>query len=114
MNQLSGINWATFGTVLACLLAFGVLYALLTNYMARRGIDDQTVWLVVVGTLVTVLGAAWLIGIKATIVVLACFTASGLPMIVEYVARVENAKRRDAQAARDETAGLLDGNHTGD
>lgn len=107
-GQLSGINGENFGLVLVLLFVFGVLYALLTNYMARRGIEDQTVWLVVVGTLATIFGASFLTGIKNALILLACFTASGFPMIVEYVVRVENAKRRDKQAASAVTKGLLD------
>jgi len=105
--QLSDINWPVFSLVLAFLLIFGSLYAWLTNFLAHRGISDHTVWMVIFGSLVTIIGAGFLIGLLNTLLVFACFSASGLPMVIEFVARTENKKRADRQAAIDATKGML-------
>ena len=105
--QLPGVDWAVFGLVLALLMIFGIAYAALVHYMAQRGIDGQTAWMVVLGTAVTLLGASFLVGWLNALLVAACFAASGAPMVIEFVARVENARRSDAQAARDASKELL-------
>jgi hypothetical protein len=105
--QFSDVNWDVFGAVLAVLLIFGIGYAWLTNVMARKGIDDQTVWMVIGGVLVTVLGASLVIGLVPTVLILGCFAASGLPMVVEFVSRVESAKQADKQTARKASRDLL-------
>lgn len=46
-----------------------------------------TAWEVVGGVLFTLAGAAFLIGVEAVLVVLACFAASGIPMILGSRAR---------------------------
>lgn len=107
MLQLSDVNWPVFSLVLALLLIFGALYALLMRIMAQRGIEDQTALMVVFGVLVTVLVSSVLIGPIAAVLELACFAASGLPMVVEYIVRVQSARRADSQAARAAAQDLL-------
>lgn len=46
-----------------------------------------TAWLVVGGVLFTLVGAAFLIGLEAALLVLLCFAASGIPMILGARAR---------------------------
>ena len=41
-----------------------------------------TAWLVVFGVLFTLVGASFLIGFEAFLLVLLCFAASGIPMIL--------------------------------
>lgn len=98
--QFSGINWPTFGLVLAALFLFGCLYAALVRFMAKRGADGQTAWMVVVGVAVTLFGGVFVIGLENTVLTVALFAASGLPMVVEYVHRVEAARRADHEQAK--------------
>lgn len=90
----------TFGLTLALLFIFGLGYAALVRLMARRGVQGQTAYTVVGGVAVTVLGATALIGWHNVILLLACFTASGLPMILEYGTRTHGEQRRDLESAQ--------------
>ena len=98
--QFSDVNWLTFGLVLAGLVLFGCLYAGLVRFMAKRGADGQTAWMVVGGVAVTLLGGVFVIGLRNALLMLACFAASGLPMVVEYVWRYESARRADHEQAK--------------
>lgn len=100
MTQFSDVNWLTFGLVLAALFLFGCLYAALVRFMAKRGSDGQTAWMVVVGVAVTLFGGVFVVGLWHALVMLALFAASGLPMVVEYVHRVEAARRADHEQAK--------------
>ena len=98
--QFSDVNWLTFGLVLAGLVLFGCLYAALVRFMAHRGADGQTAWMVVGGVAITLCGATVVVGLECALIMLACFAASGLPMVVEYVWRYESARRADHEAAK--------------
>ena len=104
--QFSGVNWLTFGAVLAGLLLFGCLYAGLVRFMARRGAEGQTAWLVVVGVAVTGSAAGFVISVENSLLLAACFVASGLPMVVEYVSRVEAERRADHEQAKKQSKDL--------
>lgn len=98
--QFSAVNWLTFGLVLAGLFLFGCLYAALVRFMARRGADGQTAWMVVGGVAATLCGSVFVVGIENALLLLALFAASGLPMVVEYVWRFESARRADHEQAK--------------
>lgn len=80
-------------------LLIGILYAILVRMMSRAGVRGQTAWLVVVGVAFTVSIAASLIGILHVVMLALCFTASGIPMIVEYVDRVHKEEKADQEIA---------------
>jgi hypothetical protein len=105
--QSLAINWQSFGLVLASLFLFGCLYAGLVRFMARRGADGQTAWMVVGGVAVTLCGAIFVIGLENTLLTVACFAASGLPMVVEYVWRFEAARRADHEQATKQAKDML-------
>ncbi len=105
--QFSDVDWPNFGLVLASLFLFGCLYAALVRFMARRLVEGQTAWQVVIGVAVTCGTAGLIIGIQAVLILAACFVASGLPMIVEYVSRVESDRRADHEAAKRHGKDLL-------
>jgi hypothetical protein len=72
-----------FIVVILGLLVFGGIYNHVVAGLEEKGHDrGYTAYLVVGGTLVTVLGAIPLIGVESAGMVLACFAASGLPMVV--------------------------------
>lgn len=98
--QISAVIWPTFGLVLAALFLFGCFYAALVRFMAQRGADGQTAWMVVGGVAITLCGGTVVGGLEAGLVFLACFAASGLPMVVEYVWRYESARRADHEQAK--------------
>lgn len=100
MVQFSGVNWLIFGLVLAGLNLFGWLFAALVRNMAKRRVEGQTAWLVVVGVAVTGGASALLIGIENALLLASCFVASGIPMVVEYVSRVEAERQADHELAK--------------
>jgi hypothetical protein len=101
------LNWLAIGLTLAILLIFGTAYALLVRWMAGNHIEGQTAYLVAFGVLVTVLASTALNGWTATLLTLACFAASGFPMIVEYVVRISTERRRDREGADQVAKDLL-------
>lgn len=101
------LNWTAISLTLAILLIFGSAYALVVRKMAEQHIEGQTAYLVAFGVLVTVLASTALNGWLATLLTLACFAASGFPMIVEYVLRVSDARRRDRENAEQVAKDLL-------
>jgi hypothetical protein len=101
------LNWIVIGITLAFLLIFGIVYAMLVRFISEHHIDGQTAYLVAFGTLVTVAGSAVLIGLQSALLVLLCFSASGLPMVIEYVLRVAAERKRDHDRAHDLARELL-------
>jgi hypothetical protein len=102
------INWLAIGLTLALLFIFGILYAVMVRWMAKMHIiEGQTATVVVGGVLVTVLGSTVLNGWTATLLTLACFAASGLPMMAEYVMRVASEQKRDRDGADQVAKDLL-------
>jgi NhaP-type Na+/H+ or K+/H+ antiporter len=103
-----GINQIQIGRELAMaflgLLLFGVSYNLLVEYFQKRT-QRYTAELVVGGVIITVLVSGFLIGWDKALIVLVCFVASGLPMIVGSwfrTARDEEAAKKIAQESLQE------------
>ena len=102
------LNWLAIGLTLALLFVFGIVYAAMVRWMARKHIiEGQTATVVVGGVLVTVLASSVLNGWLATALTLACFSASGLPMMIEYIARVADNQVRDRESAERVAKDLL-------
>lgn len=99
--------YLNFGLVLASLFLFGIIYAYAVRRLSNSGVQGQTAWMVVVGVVVTVLAGSIVIGTQSAINLLICFAASGIPMIVEYVARVHGEQSRDQQSAEKVAKDLL-------
>lgn len=104
--QFSGVNWQAFGPVLAALLVFGLFYSLLVRWMAKKGVEGQTAWMVVIGVVVTGIGFAVIVGLEMALVMAVCFAASGFFMVIEYVSRVEAARRKDHEQAQKQSKDL--------
>lgn len=95
-------NGWLFGMTLAALFLFGALYNLFVAWLVRTGRDrGATAILVVGGTLSTLLGAAAIIGLEHTAVALACFAASGLPMVIGSWERYTRKRAQDEQTAKE-------------
>ena len=102
-----------FGTVLVwqavaiwmALFAFGCLYAwFVYRWLPERKITFNTAWMVVLGSLMTILGIQSLVGWHSLVrgyevlgVIVSCFVASGLPMLIGYSMKESSDKRRDEQ-----------------
>ena len=97
MTQICTRDAAVIGT----LMGFGTAYNALVEDIERRGYDKGfTAFLVVGGTLVTLGGAGFLIGWRNVAKVLACFAASGFPMVVGSVGRYVRERELDQQNGR--------------
>lgn len=86
-------------TVLIGLLFFGCAYAWLIAKLGQHK-DGYTSLLVVAGVLVTLSGAAVVIGVPAVMVVLACFAASGTPMVIGDVVSYARQRAKDREELR--------------
>lgn len=92
-------NYPVFILTLIVLFLFGLVYAWFVRKMADNNVQGQTAYTVVFGVGVTVLTASGLIGWRNVALLLACFAASGLPMIFEYVQRTHRAQKSDRDQA---------------
>jgi uncharacterized membrane protein len=94
--------------VLMTLLGFGAVYNQLVAWLENQeGEEGYTAFLVVGGTLVTLAGAAVLVGLEAALVVLACFAASGTPMVLGSAWRYIQERQKDRDLAVEITAEIL-------
>jgi len=74
--------------VIAGLFLFGLIYNAFVAWLERQGHDrGYTAFLVVGGTLITLVGLWVVTDLETVILTLICFAASGLPMILGSVGR---------------------------
>lgn len=107
MQQMDLI-WTRFGWGLATALVFGILYALLVRWVAtHRGMEGQTAWSVVIGVTATLLAMLWVFQIEDIAIIFCFFIASGTPMIIEYLLRVQAEMQKDQKEANDLAKDLL-------
>jgi len=99
--------WTLLGAVLAGEFFFGILYAALVRWLSKKEVEGQTAYLVVLGVFVSVAISIPLLGLPAALLALACFIASGMPMIVEYAARVHQERHKDKKDAQKVAKDLL-------
>lgn len=86
-------KWIFFGMVFLLLVVFGIGYNALVNRLGQRK-EGYTSFLVVGGVLLTLTGSAFVIGLENTLMVLALFVASGVPMIIGEITRVIRARNK--------------------
>jgi hypothetical protein len=106
MQQID-VNWLVFGLSLAGLLLFGILYSLVIRWGSKKEVEGQTAWAVVVGVTATLLAMIPTFGLATIALMFAGFAASGIPMIVEYVLRINKAQRSDKESAKGLAKDLL-------
>ncbi len=98
------------GTVLVGLLVLGIGYNGLVGHLERTGMArGYTAFLVVAGVLFTLLGVGLATSVETAAIVLACFGASGLPMIIGSMRRHALARMQDEELGRDLVKELLYG-----
>lgn len=91
------LGW-NFAAVLLGLLIYGAIYNWIVGWLKREECHrGYTALLVVGGTLVTLVGASVLIGVKYALLTLACFMASGLPMVLGSMARYMRERLEEEQ-----------------
>lgn len=101
-----GADSVPYIAVFLALMWFGVGYNALIGLAERRHyLDGFTSLAVALGVLITLAGVA-ILSWQAALIALACFTASGLPMIVGSIARYIRARARETEAIRHGEEGL--------
>lgn len=105
--QEIAINWTNFSLSLAATFVFGVLFASLVHWSAKRKMIGQTAWAVAIGVTVTLLAMIPIFGLLVVAIMFCYFMASGIPMIVEYILRVQKEMDQDTEKARDLAKDLL-------
>lgn len=108
-----GIESERIVVVIGGLFAFGVAYAILVNRLHHKGYSEgYTAFLVVAGVLVTLIGNIPLHHQDPFIdflLLLACFAATGLPMVINdwlgYVWARQSDQRYLGKVAKGETDG---------
>jgi hypothetical protein len=106
MQQIA-IHWTFFSLTLAATFVFGILFAALVRWSARRKMIGQTAWAVVIGVTFTLLAMIPVFGLNVVAIIFCYFAASGIPMIVEYILRVQKEMDQDSEKARDLAKDLL-------
>ncbi len=106
MQQIA-INWTVFSLSLAATFVFGVLFASLIRWASRRQMVGQTAWAVVVGVTFTLIAMIPLFGLQLVAIMFCFFIASGIPMIVEYLLRVQREIEQDKEKSQGLAKDLL-------
>lgn len=95
--------------VMVGLFVVSVGYDRFIGYVEGRGHDrGYMAFIVALGVLYTLAGACIIIGWLPALIVLACFAASGTPMIAGSVSRYVNARSIDEQAVAKLAKSILD------
>ena len=112
--QLKDVNWLGFGYGLIAAFIFGILYAALIRKVSKdRGLQGQTAWSVVVGVAFTLATAVPAFGILFIALIGCFFVASGVPMIIEYLQRVQKEMQKDQQSAQELAKDFLNDKQAG-
>lgn len=106
MEQIA-INWTNFGWTLAGAFVFGVLFAGLVRWASRRQIVGQTAWAVVVGVSAVLVIMMPVYGLILVAAAFCYFVAAGLPMVIEYIDRVQQEIEKDRASAKEQAKDLL-------
>jgi putative flippase GtrA len=107
MAQQIAINWTVFGWSLAGIFLFGILYAVTVRLASKRRLMGQTAWAVVIGVSATLLAMIPTFGLERVAMMFCFFVASGVPMIIEYLLRVQDEIQQDQEEAQDLAKDLL-------
>jgi hypothetical protein len=106
MDQIA-INWTIFGWSLAGAFVFGIVFASVVRWASKKHWVGQTAWAVVVGVGATLAAMVPVFGINLVAMILCYFVATGLPMIVEYLLRIQEEIKQDQDKANGLAKDLL-------
>lgn len=98
--QLKDLDWTVFSNSLALAFLLGVAFAAFVRWVAKKDLEGQTAWAVVVGVFITLLVMIPTLGLEIVAIIFCFFAATGIPMIVEYIQRVYSAQRQDKENAK--------------
>ena len=98
MGGSFALDWKLFGTILFGLFMFGSAYNAFVGSLEGRK-DGYLAMLVAAGVGITLVGVA-IISWQAAVLVLACFAASGIPMIIGEIARTIHKRERALRVQR--------------
>jgi len=94
MEAISTVNGWVFGAVLAALVMFGLAYNALMGILGERK-EGYTSFFVAIGTVITLTGAFYTTQFQPVPIwlMVVCFGASGIPMILGDILRVEHVRQ---------------------
>jgi hypothetical protein len=98
--EVIAIDKTVFSLTLTALFLFGILYALLVNWMSQKKVRGQTAYMVVAGVSIGLIASIPTLGLTVVSILFSYFAACGLPMVVEYGIRVHIERQRDEDAAQ--------------
>jgi hypothetical protein len=104
--QEMAVNFPQIGLVMAVLILMSIGYDWLVDQAMGRKMEMYVAYSVVGGCAYTLIGAGFamgwssaLYGWQAALITLACFTASGLPMVIGSMRRYAEAQKKDNEQA---------------
>jgi len=95
IRELSGHDPGVIGAIFIIALLFGVLYAVAIHKL-KEMIEGYTSLAVVAGVLITLVLAAFIIGLVPVLIVALVFVCTGTPMIIGEI--VQQAQERRAKS----------------
>ena len=98
MGETFPVDWRLIGSVLFGLFMFGCAYNYFVGALNGKK-DGYLAMLVAAGVAMTLLGVA-IVSWQAAVLVLACFAASGIPMIIGEVSRSVNMREKALRIQR--------------
>lgn len=111
--QLIDVNQTVFSLSLVGALVLGMIFASLVRWTSKRKWVGQTAWAVVIGVTFTLLTMIPVFGLSVVAIMFCYFAASGIPMIVEYLTRVQQEIRDDNEKAKSLASELLNDRQAG-
>lgn len=96
------LDWTLFGVTLGALFLFGIVYDRFIAWLGELK-EGYLALFVVVGVLVTLLGVA-VMDLRAAVIALLSFCASGIPMLVGDIQRTIEKRKRAIERMKDEQA----------
>jgi hypothetical protein len=106
MAQIA-VHWTNLGMSLASAFLFGLFFSLVVRWASRKHLIGQTAWAVAIGVAGTLLIMIPVFGLTLVAWMFVFFAASGVPMIVEYLLRIQSAMQQDEKKAKDLAKDLL-------
>lgn len=98
--QAIAVNQTVFSLSLLGALIFGVVFASIVRWASKKKWVGQTAWAVLIGVTFTLIAMIPLFGIDLVAIMFCYFAASGTPMIVEYLTRIQREIREDNEKAK--------------
>jgi predicted MFS family arabinose efflux permease len=111
--QLIDGNQTVFSLSLGAALVLGTIFSMLVRWASKKKWIGQTAWAVVIGVSFTLLTMVPVFGIEAVAIMFLFFSASGIPMIIEYLVRIQKEIQDDNETAKKVASELFNDRQTG-